>query len=217
MLGGTPPQISAVVGQAHPAWNTQLIPTPWFCFVLRCALLTPKTILSVSVGTCLSRASMTPSGKGPCPPHHCGPCPGTRAANIGPISEPSVNNRWLRAKGWGGGHTLGGCPTRGQRHLQFSETTEQQEVTDSVARQRAGARSFRLPNPFPLCAASNTEQLPTPAPPGRDRAATADGTMSLRILSFSIRSFSFFCSRSVLAWYVATALVSFWILPVTDL
>lgn len=41
--------------------------------------------------------------------------------------------------------------------------------------------------------------------------------MSLRILSFSIRSFSFFCSRSVLAWYVATALVSFWILPVTDL
>lgn len=41
--------------------------------------------------------------------------------------------------------------------------------------------------------------------------------MSLRILSFSILSFSFFCSRSVLAWYVATAFVSFWILPVTDL
>lgn len=31
-----------------------------------------------------------------------------------------------------------------------------------------------------------------------------------------MRSFSFFCSRSVLAWYVATALVSFWILPVMD-
>lgn len=45
----------------------------------------------------------------------------------------------------------------------------------------------------------------------------ANCTMSLRILSFSILSFSFFCSRSVLAWYVATAFVSFWILPVTDL
>ena len=110
-----------------------------------------------------------------------------------------------------------GRPTRGQRRPQLSETTKQQEATGSVTRQRAGARPFGLPNPSPLCAASNTERLPTPAPPGRDQAATADGTMSLRILSFSIRSFSFFCSRSVLAWYVATALVSFWILPVTDL
>lgn len=41
-------------------------------------------------------------------------------------------------------------------------------------------------------------------------------TISLLILSFSMRSFSFFCSRSVLAWYVATALVSFWILPVME-
>ena len=49
------------------------------------------------------------------------------------------------------------------------------------------------------------------------RVMMANCTMSLRILSFSILSFSFFCSRSVLAWYVATAFVSFWILPVTDL
>lgn len=41
-------------------------------------------------------------------------------------------------------------------------------------------------------------------------------TMSLRILSFSMRSFSFFCSRSVLAWYVATALVAFWIFAVME-
>ena len=41
-------------------------------------------------------------------------------------------------------------------------------------------------------------------------------TISLLILSFSMRSFSFFCSRSVLAWYVATALVAFWILAVIE-
>lgn len=41
-------------------------------------------------------------------------------------------------------------------------------------------------------------------------------TISLRILSFSMRSFSFFCSRSVLAWYVATALVAFWIFAVME-
>ena len=50
-------------GSGPPCPEHQLIPTPWFCFVLRCALLTPKSILSVSVGTCLSRASMTPPGK----------------------------------------------------------------------------------------------------------------------------------------------------------
>ena len=32
-----------------------------------------------------------------------------------------------------------------------------------------------------------------------------DLTMSRRILSFSIRSSSFLCSRSVLAWYIWTA------------
>lgn len=31
-----------------------------------------------------------------------------------------------------------------------------------------------------------------------------------------MRSFSFFCSRSVLAWYVATALVAFWIFAVME-
>lgn len=41
-------------------------------------------------------------------------------------------------------------------------------------------------------------------------------TISLRILSFSIRSVSFFCSLSVLACQVATALDNFWILPATD-
>lgn len=41
-------------------------------------------------------------------------------------------------------------------------------------------------------------------------------TISLRILSFSIRSVSFFCSLSVLACQVATALDSFWIFPATD-
>lgn len=41
-------------------------------------------------------------------------------------------------------------------------------------------------------------------------------TISLRILSFSIRSVSFFCSLSVLACQVATALESFWIFPATD-
>lgn len=41
-------------------------------------------------------------------------------------------------------------------------------------------------------------------------------TISLLILSFSIRSFSFFCSLSVLAWYVATALVTFCIFAVME-
>lgn len=41
-------------------------------------------------------------------------------------------------------------------------------------------------------------------------------TISLRIRSFSIRSVSFFCSLSVLACQVATALDSFWIFPATD-
>lgn len=41
-------------------------------------------------------------------------------------------------------------------------------------------------------------------------------TISLLILSFSILSVSFFCSRSVLVCQVATALVSFWILPDTE-
>lgn len=41
-------------------------------------------------------------------------------------------------------------------------------------------------------------------------------TISLRILSFSIRSVSFFCSLSVLACQVATVLDSFWIFPATD-
>lgn len=41
-------------------------------------------------------------------------------------------------------------------------------------------------------------------------------TINLRILSFSIRSVSFFCSLSVLACQVATALESFWIFPATE-
>ncbi|TNN39906.1 hypothetical protein EYF80_049921 [Liparis tanakae] len=40
--------------------------------------------------------------------------------------------------------------------------------------------------------------------------------MSLSILSFSIFSVSFFCSRSVLVCQVTTALVSFCILPVME-
>lgn len=41
-------------------------------------------------------------------------------------------------------------------------------------------------------------------------------TISLLILSFSILSVSFFCSRSVLVCQLATALVSFWVLPDTE-
>lgn len=98
-----------------------------------------------------------------------------------------------------------------------------------VTGQRSEASSFRFSNPNP--STSNSEKqnasvkyrmmdswsLHHPVHKQRDTQLQMQNfTMSLRILSFSILSFSFFCSRSVLAWYVATAFVSFWILPVTD-